>query len=430
MIKLLYYFFIYIFLISSSFADNFEIRNLYKNSIVSEAMYELNDTNLIDTENSENLLKNIKDLKTASFNKGEEIRSKNKNRTKPKFKGGAEDIYNDFAKSVVFIGNRQKNKIIGIGSGFVVKHEGIKIITNWHVIHDADSIDVWLKPNQMVDENYLIHQVDSYSAKLVKTNKTKDLAMLRIDGKFPITIKPVKYGNFLNIKPGQTSYAIGHPGGLLWTFSSGMVSQVRPKYNWKYKGSRHKANVIQTQAPISPGNSGGPLFNKNKELIGVNTFTTEGENLNFAIAVDDVLEFLKEKPKQIKKKKNKYIQKKNKGNTWIQKKKKKSNKKGIINIANAKEVDLNKNGIIDAWMIDENNNGVYEKAYADENEDGIIDIAAIDKNEDRNFEIIFIDLNGNGDPDEAEIDENEDGKADYIAYDYNEDGEWDKFKKL
>ena len=62
-------------------------------------------------------------------------------------------------------------------------------------------------------------------------------------------------------------------------------------------------NVIQTQAAINPGNSGGPLFNKNKELIGLNTFTSEGENLNFAIAINDVIDFINEKPKNIEKKK-------------------------------------------------------------------------------------------------------------------------------
>ena len=51
--------------------------------------------------------------------------------------------------------------------------------------------------------------------------------------------------------------------------------------------------MLFKQAAINPGNSGGPLFNKNKELIGINTFTSEGENLNFAIAVDDVIDFFK-----------------------------------------------------------------------------------------------------------------------------------------
>ena len=410
-------------------AQAFDIRNLNKSKIVSQASYKVNDTNLVDSENAENILDSVKNLNEALSEKQKEIQNNNKNRSQPKFKG-AEDIYNDFSTSVVFIGNRKNNKLEGMGSGIVIKHKGkLKIITNWHVIDGSDSLSVWTKPNKMVDENFLITEVESYNAKLINQDKTKDLALLEVE-RLPINVKALSFGKFSKIRPGQTSFAIGHPEGLLWTFTSGMISQVRPNYVWRYKGSRHKANVIQTQAAINPGNSGGPLFNKDKELIGVNTFTSEGENLNFAIAVDDVVNFLNEKPKPIKKKKNKYIQKKDKGNTWIKKKKKKTSEKGTIDLSDAKEADANNNGIIDAWLIDENNNGNYEKAYADQNEDGVIEIVAIDKNEDGNFEVILIDTNNNGNADEAEIDEDEDGKTDVIAYDYNEDGEWDKFENV
>ena len=407
----------------------FDIRNINKSNIVSQASYNINDTNLVDSENAENILDNVKDLNEALSEKQKEIQNNNKNRSQPKFKG-AEDIYNDFSPSVVFIGNRKNNKLEGMGSGIVIKHKGkLRIITNWHVIDGSDSLSIWTKPDKMVDENFLITEVESYNAKLIHQNKTKDLALLEVE-RLPINVKALSFGKFSKIRPGQTSFAIGHPEGLLWTFTSGMISQVRPDYVWRYKGSRHKANVIQTQAAINPGNSGGPLFNKNKELIGVNTFTSEGENLNFAIAVDDVINFLNEKPKPIKKKKSKYIQKKDKGNTWIKKKKKKTSEKGTIDLSDAKEADVNNNGVIDAWLIDENNNGNFEKAYADQNEDGNIEIVAIDKNEDGNFEIILIDTNNNGNADEAEIDEDEDGKTDVIAYDYNEDGEWDKFENI
>ena len=410
-------------------AHAFDIRNINKSNIVSQASYKVNDTNLVDGENAENILDNVKDLNEALSEKQKEIQNNNKNRSQPKFKG-AEDIYNDFSSSVVFIGNRKNNKLKGMGSGIVIKHKGkLRIITNWHVIDGSDSLSVWTKPNKMVDENYLITEVESYNAKLINQNKTKDLALLGVE-RLPINVKALSFGKFSKIRPGQTSFAIGHPEGLLWTFTSGMISQVRPDYVWRYKGSRHKANVIQTQAAINPGNSGGPLFNKDKELIGVNTFTSEGENLNFAIAVDDVINFLNEKPKLIKKKKSKYIQKKDKGNTWIKKKKKKTSEKGTIDLSDAKEADVNNNGVIDAWLIDENNNGNFEKAYADQNEDGVIEIVAIDKNEDGNFEVILIDTNNNGNADEAEIDEDEDGKTDVIAYDYNEDGEWDKFENI
>ncbi len=427
--RLIYYFYIFFFLILSVKTQAFDIRQVNNAKVMSKASYVVNDTNLVDEENAVSLLENVTYLNEALKEKQSEIAKNNKNRSQPKFKG-AEDIYDDFSSSVVFIGNRKNNRIKGIGSGFVINNRGkIQIITNWHVINRADQLSVWIKPNSMVDENYLISEVPSYNAKLIKVNKTKDLAMLEVEN-LPIKLKPVVYGKFNRIRPGQTSFAIGHPEGLLWTFTSGMISQVRPNYNWRYEGSRHAANVIQTEAAINPGNSGGPLFNKDKELIGLNTFTSEGENLNFAIAINDVIDFINEKPKKIKKKKSKYIQKKEKGNTWIKKKKKKKTENGSVNLSEAMEIDINKNGITDAWLVDENNNGIYEIAYGDENEDGIIEVVAIDKNEDKNFEVMLFDTNKNGNPDEAEIDEDEDGKTDVIAYDYNEDGEWDKFENV
>ena len=315
------YLLVFIYIITTISAQAFDIRNINKSKIVSQAAYEVNDTNLIDEYNAENLLQNVKNLNEALAKKEKEIKENNKNRSQPKYKG-AEDIYDYYINSVVFIGRLKKNRVDGMGSGFVIKYKGeLKIITNWHVIDDADSLSIWLMPKPMVDEEYLINKVDSYSASLIKINKTKDLALLKVE-RLPLKIKPVKFGKFNRVRPGQTVFAMGHPRGHLWTFSPGFVSQVRPNYDWRYKGSRHKANVIQTDANINPGNSGGPLFNKHKELIGVNTFTDKGEGLNFAIAVDDVVDFINEIPKPIKKTKSKYIQKKEKGNTWIKKKKK------------------------------------------------------------------------------------------------------------
>ena len=427
MIYKTFFVFLSLFLISNTNAS--EIRNINQYKIFSQASYNINDTNLIDDENAENLLDNVKNLNDALTEKQKDIQNNNKDRSQPKYKG-AGDIFEIFSKSVVYIGNRKDNRINGVGSGFIISQQGkLKIITNWHVIDGADSLSVWIEPDKEVDENFLITKVDSYSAKLIKVNKTKDLAMLEVE-ELPIKIEPVTYGKFSKKLIGKNAYAIGHPKGHLWTFTQGMISQVRPNYKWPYKGSRHQADVIQIQVPINPGNSGGPLFNENKELIGVNTFTSDGENLNFAIAISDVVKFINEKPKPLKKKKSKYIQKKEKGNTWIKKKKKKNSEKGSIDLSNAKEVDLNKNGTIDTWLIDKNNNGIYEKGYHDQNEDGIIEIVGIDKNEDNNFEIILIDTNNNGNPDEAEIDDNEDGKTDVIAYDFNEDGEWDKFENV
>jgi len=359
--------------------------------------------------------------------KSPELAKKNKNRPpKKKFKGPSEEIYLDYANSVVFIANRKKN---GSGSGFIIHHNGKKIITNWHVVEGAKRVDVWLKPKDLVAEEYMIKNIDSYKAEVIKIDKVKDLALLKING-LPENIKPVKFGNYDDINIGETVFAIGHPGDLVWSFNSGMVSQKRPNYRWRYENSNHTANVIQTQTPINPGNSGGPLFNKNKRLVGVNTFTTDGENLNFAVSVNDMIEFINKPEKEILE--NKYIQKKKKGPTWITKKDKSKKKKNNIEkkYPNAQKLDLNDNGIIDCWLIDENKNGKIDIAVFDTNEDGIIEAVGFDENENANFEIFVFDDDLDGSADRAEIDEDDNGSSDVMAYDTDQDGKWDKYTPI
>jgi S1-C subfamily serine protease len=105
---------------------------------------------------------------------------------------------------------------------------------------------------------------------------------------------PIKIGNNKNIEIGDKVYAIGHPGGYPWTFSEGIINQIRKNFNWSYsENDNHQATLIQVQTPINPGNSGGPLFSEGGNLIGVNTLKASGENLNFAVAVDHAINFLK-----------------------------------------------------------------------------------------------------------------------------------------
>jgi len=387
----------------------------------SEAI-EVSATPLIDTKEIKKSKEQLITIVKYANNQSNDVVKKNENRKpRPKYKGGPEEIFEKYASSVVYIDNKKDN---GSGSGFIINHKGLKIITNWHVVETAKNVTICLRTknlNKVCDTDY-------YTGKVVKRNKQKDLAMIEVKG-LPTKLKPVTYGSYKKVKIGQTAFAIGHPDGLVWTFTNGMISQKRPDHRWSYKSSRHFANTIQMQVPINPGNSGGPLFNKNSELIGVNTFTSEGENLNFAIAVDDLIEFINEvKQEDVE---SKYIQKKKKGNTWIQKKSDKNKKSGISKkYPNAKESDLDKNGITDIWQLDENKDGNFEKALMDLNEDGIIEIVALDENEDKNYEIFFYDIDLDGNPDKAEYDENEDGTMDVVAYDYNQDGEWDKFEEL
>jgi S1-C subfamily serine protease len=386
------------------------------------ASIEVSATPLVDDKVTEKSKDKLVTIINYANNQSQIVKKKNKNRKpRTKFKGGPEEIFEKFANSVVYIEN-QKDR--GTGSGFVINHKGLKIITNWHVVETAKDVTICLR----TDDLNKVCDTDYYTGKVIKKNKRKDLAMIEVKG-LPSSIKPVVYGKYKDVKIGQTAFAIGHPEGLVWTFTNGMISQKRPEHNWSYKSSRHKAKTIQIQVPINPGNSGGPLFNKDQKLIGVNTFTSEGENLNFAIAVDDLIEFINEvEQKEID---SKYIQKKKKGNTWIQKKSDKNKKSGISQkYPDAKEVDMNENGIIDGWMLDENKNGIYEKIFVDLNEDGIIEAIGYDENENKYIELILYDIDLDGNADEAEYDENDDGSMDVIAYDYNQDGEWDKFEKL
>ena len=383
---------------------------------------EVASTPLVDDKVIIKSKKQIISIVAYAETQSKDVFKKNKTRKpRTKFKGGPEEIFEKFANSVVYIENKKDR---GSGSGFIINHNGLKIITNWHVVETAKDVTICLKTenlNRVCDTDY-------YIGKVIKRNKQKDLAMIEVKG-LPTSLKPVVYGTYKSVKIGQTAFAIGHPDGLVWTFTNGMISQKRPDHRWSYKSSRHFANTIQMQVPINPGNSGGPLFNKDKELIGVNTFTSEGENLNFAIAVDDLIEFINEvKQKDVE---SKYIQKKKKGNTWIQKKSDNKKNSGISKkYPNAKEADLNENGVTDAWLLDVNKNGNYEKVLMDLNEDGIIEAVAFDENENKNYEMVVFDDDLDGNTDRAEYDDNDDGTMDVVAYDYNQDGEWDKFEEL
>jgi S1-C subfamily serine protease len=175
----------------------------------------------------------------------------------------------------------------GLGTGVIIDPAGY-VLTNWHVINGFEGAIVFLKPayGTEPDEN------NAYGVRLIASNEQADLALLKLV-KPPAALPAAKFGDILSVQVGEDIHIIGHPHGLLWSYSTGVVSQVRDNYDWKYSdGSKHLAKVLQMQTAINPGNSGGPVLDNGGNILGLVAMSEEGQNLNYAVAVDIIKQFV------------------------------------------------------------------------------------------------------------------------------------------
>jgi 2-alkenal reductase len=165
---------------------------------------------------------------------------------------------------------------IDIGSGFIWDGAG-NIVTNEHVVHDAGTITIWLAAG------------DQFEAEVVGVAPNYDLAVLRAKEKRPLP-SPVAVGSSANLKVGQSAYAIGSPWGLDHSMTAGIISGLRRQL--PTTRGREVTNMIQTDAAVYPGNSGGPLLDSSGRLIGVVTISyrldVPNTALGFAIPSDTV----------------------------------------------------------------------------------------------------------------------------------------------
>jgi S1-C subfamily serine protease len=203
---------------------------------------------------------------------------------RPATRGAAEvQVYQNASPAVVLIVTPD-----GLGSGALIGADG-RIVTNLHVVGDYDEVGVMFKPK---DEGAAPDEANVQIAKVLRRDEIADLALVQVD-EVPAEVKPLTIGSVASVQVGADVHAIGHPTGESWTYTRGIVSQVRKDYEWRIDGRvQHRATVIQTQTPINPGNSGGPLLNERLEIIGINSFKAGGEGLNFAVSADDVAAFL------------------------------------------------------------------------------------------------------------------------------------------
>jgi S1-C subfamily serine protease len=157
------------------------------------------------------------------------------------------------------------------GSGVIVTPDGY-ILTSLHVVENAGTVNVTAQDGK------------TYTGNIVAKDRFSDLALLKV----PATnLPPVKFGNAENLRPVDWVIAIGNQFGLGHTVTHGLVSGLgrEAKGFEKSFGARTGAvRFIQTDAPINPGSSGGPLLNLNGEVIGINTFIRDdAQNIGFAI---------------------------------------------------------------------------------------------------------------------------------------------------
>ena len=155
-----------------------------------------------------------------------------------------EDMFKEF-------GTPQERKSSALGSGFIIDEKGI-VVTNNHVIQDAEDIIVRVNGDQ------------EYKAKVVGADPLSDIAVLQLETKDKFT--PVAFGDSDKARIGDWVIAIGNPFGLGGTVTSGIISA----RNRSIGLSRYE-DYIQTDASINSGNSGGPLFDMNGDVIGINT---------------------------------------------------------------------------------------------------------------------------------------------------------------
>jgi serine protease Do len=180
---------------------------------------------------------------------------------------GREDPFKDFFEKFFGEDTQREFKQPSLGSGFIIDKEGF-VVTNNHVIQDADQIKVKLGGDA------------EYDAEVVGRDANTDLALIKI--KTGKDLPFLKLGNSDELKIGQWVVAIGSPFGLERTVTAGIVSA-----KGRVIGSGPYDNFIQTDASINPGNSGGPLINMKGEVVGINTaIIAAGQGIGFAIPIN------------------------------------------------------------------------------------------------------------------------------------------------
>ena len=199
----------------------------------------------------------------------------------PAYGKSAKEVFAEVSGGVVVvIAMNASGREVGQGSGVVIGAN--EVATNCHVVSGARRIAVRQAADSRSQETYRM------AAELAAKNETRDLCILSVNElSLPPVAMPVPLGAARDVSIGEEVYAIGAPRGLALSLSRGIVSQLHGE------GGKRAAPIIQTDAAISPGSSGGGLFDQDGKLIGITTFKVSGtgsEGLSFAVPVEWAIE--------------------------------------------------------------------------------------------------------------------------------------------
>ena len=194
------------------------------------------------------------------------------------------NISNDFSLEDLIFGRRQQRPLIGTGSGVIISPDGY-IITNLHVVKNADKIEITTNSNQTFD------------AELVGSDDQNDIALLKINSNEVLSY--ATFGDSDSTQIGEWVLAVGNPFNLNSTVTAGIISAKSRNLD---PSGRTTQSYIQTDAAVNPGNSGGALVNTKGELIGINTAiqSQTGSYIGYSFAVpsniarkviEDIMEF-------------------------------------------------------------------------------------------------------------------------------------------
>lgn len=199
---------------------------------------------------------------------------------------GIADAVEKIEKAVVVVENYKGSNLKGTGTGFVFKKEGdiAYILTNHHVIENADSVKITYSDSSET------------TATIIGSDEYADIAVLKVDSSTILDVASI--GKNEEMRVGDTVFAIGSPMGkdFAGTVTKGILSGKDRLVSVSISGYTYDwiMNVMQTDAAINPGNSGGPLCNANGEVLGINSIKivqTQIEGIGFAIPIEDAINY-------------------------------------------------------------------------------------------------------------------------------------------